>query len=134
MTNQLSQIKWVRTLLTAFMIYILGFLAIFIVITVYAAYLAFQARGAPDQAMIMAFANQHAAWIGPLSLILFTFLGTRWLLRRAETAIQSYGIVLGILVSLINIALEGTFNLTLLITSILTIVAGWLGTQLSARK
>jgi len=29
--------------------------------------------GAPDQAMIQAFANPYAPWIGPISLILFTF-------------------------------------------------------------
>jgi len=85
------------------------------------------------QATITAFANQYAPWIGPISLILFTVLGAMWIARRVETAIPLHGVILGALASLVNIIFDG-LSLNSLLTTILTIAAGWLGSQLSARK
>jgi uncharacterized membrane protein len=133
MTTQFSQIKWGRVILTALAVYVLSFLAVFLVVTMYAGYLGFQARGAPDQAMITTFANQYAPWIGPTSLILFTLLGAMWMARRVETATPFHGVILGTLASLVNIIFDG-LSLNTLVTTILTIAAGWLGSQLSARK
>lgn len=133
MNNQLSQIKWGRVTLTALAVYVLSFLTIFIVVTVYATSLAFQARGMPDQVMIQAFANQYAPWIGPISLILFTILGARHVARRVESAIPLHGIILGALTSLVNLISDGLSLSTLLIT-ILTIAAGWLGSRLGKPK
>ncbi|MCI0551766.1 MAG: hypothetical protein L0287_12500 [Anaerolineae bacterium] len=133
MTNQLSQIKWGRVIVNALVVYILSFLTVFLIVTGYASYLAFQARGAPDQAMIETFANQYAPWIGSISVILFTILGAMWLARRPETATQIHGIALGVLVGLVNIIFDG-ISLVTLVTAIFTIAAGWLGAQLSARK
>lgn len=62
MTNQLSQINWKRTLITALVVYFIGFLITFLVVTVYAMVLAFQARGAPDQTMIQAFQTDTLHW------------------------------------------------------------------------
>ena len=73
MKTQLSQIKWGRVVLTALVVSVAGFLTAFLIVTAYAFTLAFQVRGAPDQTLIMAFADQYAPWIGPISLILFTF-------------------------------------------------------------
>jgi len=133
MTAQLSQIKWGRVLLTTAGVYILSFLMIFLIVTAYATYLAFQARGAPDQAMITAFANQYAPWIGPISLILFTALGAMWMARRLEAAVPLHGVILGVLASLVNIIFDG-LSLNSLLTTTLTVAAGWLGAQMSARK
>ena len=133
MTNELSQIKWVRVVLTALVVYILSFLSIFIIVTGYATALAFQVRGAPDQTMITAFANQYAPWIGPISLILFTILGARHMARRVESAIPLHGVILGALTGLVNILFDG-LGLSALIIIILTIGAGWLGSKLGTRK
>lgn len=134
MTSQLSQIKWVRVVLTALAVYIASFLMTFLIVTVYASILAFQARGAPDTTMITTFADQYAPWIGPISLILFTILGSIHVARRVGNAVELHGIVLGILVSLVNIILGGSIGLDVLLTTILTIGAGWLGSRLSARQ
>jgi hypothetical protein len=83
--------------------------------------------------MITAFANQYAPWIGPISLVLFTFLGAMWMVRRVETAIQLHGIVLGVLVSVVSIIFDRTFGPDVLITTILTIGAGWLGSRWNTR-
>jgi hypothetical protein len=135
MNNQFSQIKWVRVLLTALVVYIAGFLAVFIVVTAYASYLGFQARGAPDQTLITAFADQYAPWIGPISLILFTFLGAMHVARRVDAPLIN-GIALGVFAAIINFILEGARSpdLGFLLTTILTIGAGWLGARLSAKK
>ena len=133
MTAQLSQVKWGRVILTTLAVYVLSFLAVFLVVTLYAGYLGFQARGAPDQAMITAFANQYAPWIGPISLILFTVLGAMWMAQRVETAAPLHVVILGALASLVNIVFDG-LSLNSLVTMMLTIAAGWLGSQLSTRK
>lgn len=133
MTTQLSQLKWGRVTLTALVVYIVSFLIVFLIVTVYASYLGFQARGAPDQTLIEAFANQYAPWIGLISLILLTFLGARHMARRVGSTKELHGIVLGVLVSLINIIFDG-LGLVVLVTTILTIASGWLGSRLSARE
>jgi hypothetical protein len=135
MTNQLSQIRWWRVTWTALTVYGASFLLVFLIVTTYASYLAFQVRGAPDQTMIQAFANQYAPWLSLISLILFTFLGVLWLARFIRADIQPHGLVLDVMVSLVNIVFAGmgTFSLMTLIATILVIGAGWLGGKLSAR-
>jgi len=133
MSNQLSQIKWVRVVLTALVVYILSFLTVIIIVTTYAGYLGYQARGAPDQTLITAFANQYAPWLGPISLILFTFFGATHVARRVDSALPLHGMILGALASLVNLIFDGLSLSTLAIT-ILTIGAGWLGSKLSNRK
>jgi hypothetical protein len=109
------------------------FLLVSLIVTAYASYLVFQVRGAPDQSMIQAFANQYAP--GLVSLILFTFLGTMWLARFVRTDIQLHGLALGVIVSLVNIVIGGmgAFSFTALISTGLVIGAGWLGGRLTAR-
>lgn len=133
MTSQLSQIKWVRVVLTALVVSVAGFLTTFLIVTVYASILAFQARGAPDTTMITAFADQYAPWIGPISLILFTFLGALHLARRVDNAVTLHGIVLGVLVSLTNIVLDG-LSLSALAVTILIIATAWTGSMLRAKN
>jgi hypothetical protein len=132
MTTQLSQIKWGRVILTALAVDVISFITVFIVVTVYAGFLGFQARGAPDQAMIQSFANQYAPWIGPVSLILFTGLGARHVAKRVESALPLHGIILGALTGLVNLFFDG-FGLGTLAITALTIGAGWLGSKLSRR-
>ena len=133
MTTQLSQIKWGRVALTALAVYALSFLTVFLIVTGYATFLAFQARGAPDQNLIQAFANQYAPWIGPLSLIMFTFFGAMRMSRRVETEIPLHGMLLGALTSLVNLLFDG-LGLASLAVMALSIAAGWLGSKLGSRK
>lgn len=133
MTSQFSQIKWVRVVLTALAVYIVSFLTVILIVTGYASYLGFQARGAPDQTLITAFADQYAPWIGPISLILFTVFGAMHVARRVETAHPLHGMILGALAGLVNLLFDG-FSLNTLLSTILTIGAGWLGAKLTAKK
>ena len=133
MTTQLSQIKWGRITLTALVVYIVSFLAVILVVTVYASYLGFQARGAPDQAMIEAFANQYAPWIGPIALFVFTTLGAMYVARRVDSAIPLHGVMVGVLAGLFNLLLDG-LSLNALVSIILAVGAGWLGVKLTAKR
>jgi len=133
MSNQLSQIKWVRVVLAALVVYILGFVTVFAIVTGYASVLAFQARGAPDQALIQTFANQYAPWIGPAALFVFTLLGARHVAKRVDAAISLHGVILGVLAGLVNLLLDG-FSLNALVSLILAIGAGWLGARSSGKE
>ena len=136
MTSQLSQIRWWRVMWTALTVYGASFVLVFLIVTAYASYLAFQVRGAPDQSMIQQFANQYAPWLGVISLLLFTLLGAMWLASFVRADIQLHGLVLGLLVALVNLIFEGTgaFSLNLLLTTVLIIGAGWLGGSLAAQR
>jgi hypothetical protein len=135
-TNQFSQIRWGRVTWTALAVFALSFLIVFLTVGVYALSLAFQARGAPDQTMIQQFANRYAPWIGSITVILLTFLGVRWLARFVRAAVQFHGLVLGILISLVNLIFVGigSFNFSALLITILIIGSGWLGGRLTTPK
>ena len=135
MANQLSQIRWWRITWTALAVYGASFIIVFLIVTAYASYLAFQVRGAPDQTMIQQFANQYAPWLGAITVVLFTLLGARWLASFVRMDVQLHGLVLGVIVALVNLIFEGVgaFSLTSLLTAVLVIGAGWLGCQWAAR-
>jgi hypothetical protein len=135
MTGSFSQIKWVRVIVTALIVYILSFLLVFVIVTGYASVLAFQARGAPDQAAITAFADQYAPWIGPISLIVFTVLGAMHAARRVD-APSINGIALGVLAAIMNFVLEGAraLDFGVLLTTVLTVLGGWLGANFGSRR
>ncbi len=135
MTNQLSQIRWWRITWTALTVYGASFLIVFLIVAAYALFLGFEARGAPDQAMIQAFANQYAPWLGPISLVMFTFLGAIWLGSFVKTGLQLHGLVLGALVSLVNIIFDiSSLSLATLGITLLVIATGWLGGRLAHRR
>ena len=135
MNNQFSQIRWGRVTWTALTVYGASFLIVFLIITVYATYLAIQARGAPDQTMIQAFASQYAPWIGPISLILFTFLGALWMASFVRTAIELHSLVLGVLVSLVSVIFNiGSLGLSTMITTVLILGSSWLGGRFATQR
>lgn len=134
MTNQFSQIKWVRVLLTSAVIYMLSFLTVLLTVTAYATYLGFQARGAPDMSLIESFANQVVPWVGGASLLLFTFLGALHAARRVDSAVQLHGIIVGVLAGVLHIVVDQTLEVSVVITALLAVGAGWLGATLIARR
>ena len=136
MTNQLSRIRWWRLTWTALTVYGASFILVFLIVTAYASYLAFQVRGAPDQAMIQEFASRYAPWLGVISLVLFTVLGAMWLAGFVKTEFELHGLALGLIVALVNLIFEGmgAFSLSSLLTTILVVSAGWLGGRLAAQR
>ena len=135
MTKQLSKIRWWRLMLTALTVHGASFLLVFLTITAYASYLAFQVRSAPDQGLIVSFASQYAPWLGSMSLILFTFLGAGWLASFVRTDIELHGLILGLFVAFVNSIFErgNAFSPGSLLTTVLVIGAGWVGGILAER-
>jgi len=128
MTNQLLQLKWGRITVNTLGVYIFSFLLMMGIIMGYATYLGFQARGAPDPDQIQQFANRYAPLLGMYGLIPFTFLAARRLAQRTETVAQLHGVVLGALVSLLNLIISG-LSLDIILPTLLTVSAGWLGSR-----
>ena len=86
MASQPTPLNWLRIVVAVVVGYLASFLTLFCVISTFAALLAVQARGAPDQAQINAFANQHSAWIGSLTLLLAAVAASFWATRKLEPA------------------------------------------------
>jgi len=128
MTNQLLQLKWGRITINTLSVYIFSFLLMMSIIMGYATYLGFQARGMPNPDQIQQFANQYAPLLGMYGLIPFTFLAARRMAQRIGTATQLHGVVLGVLVSLLNVLTSG-LSLDIILPTLLTISAGWLGSR-----
>ncbi len=128
MSNQLSQIKWVRVAITTIVVFVAALVAVTLVVTAYATYLGFQARGAPDPEMINDFANRYAPWLSSVFFILFTYLGGRHAARRVPDAAQVNALAVGVLGGLVHAGSNFTnlFDLNALPVSLLAAGAGWL--------
>lgn len=134
MTGDFSQIKWVRVVLTAVVVCIVSILAVILIVTAYATVLGFQARGAPDQAMIDAFVNQYTPGLSAITMILFSLLGALHVGKRVQDAVQLHGLVLGVVTGVLNLVLGGSFDILALITTALIVGAGWLGGRMAASR
>ena len=137
MTSQLSQLKWVRIVITSVVVCLASILAVVLIVTAYATVLAFQARGAPDPDMLDAFANQSGPWLALITLVLFTLLAARQTAKRVPESALLHGLAVGVVTGLINLALEfvgGAPDLMSLLTTALTVGAGWLGGRMAGGK
>ncbi|MBI4671719.1 MAG: hypothetical protein HY741_08645 [Chloroflexi bacterium] len=139
MNIQLSNVRWLRVVLTAVLVVVLNYVLVTLLVTVYAFVLSFQARGAPDQAQITQFANQFAPWATPLLGILLTFGAAVWVARKVETAPQLHGWLVGLFVAIIGLLLAVVFGgaedlFADLLWFVVTIVAGGVGGMLGARR
>jgi hypothetical protein len=123
--------RWRRVLGAAVAVIGLSFLILFAPIMVYAFVLAFQARGAPDQAAI----NRFAATISPVLMPwlerLLTVLLAFWVVRRTEAARAVDGLAVGVLSGLLGLAVILAFGGRLNARSLLSFAVlaglGWLG-------
>jgi putative membrane protein (TIGR04086 family) len=136
MKAELSQVRWGRVLLTGVLVAILSTVLLYLVIAVYAASLAIQARGQPDQAQIAQFVNQVAPWGGPILAILLTIGGAVWVARKVARGATLHGLLVG-LVAAISLLIVGLafrrLDLVALLTFVLMVAAGWLGGFLGSR-
>jgi hypothetical protein len=131
--GNLSDVRWGKVVLAAVAVIFLRIVVVFLVVTIYASYLGFQARGAPDQGMIAAFASSVSVWLTPLATVLLTFLAARWAARAVKNGKPINGLVAGVLVVVIGWALAAfvfsgfNFSMIAVVESLLVLVAGWLG-------
>ena len=137
MSGSLSNIPWRRVLGAALAVIALSFLVPILVTTVYAFSLAFQARGAPDQASINHFAARITPQLMPWLEMLFTLLMAFRVARKTAGAAILSGLTVGVLAGLFSLALTLAFSghpgwsaaLALLTTAALGCLGGFLATK-----
>ena len=129
MKVQLSQLYWGRILLAAILITILSF-----ILNVILSFLVFHIWGRPDQTQI---ALQVAVWSSSILTIPLTLASAAWVARKVEREPQLHGFLVGLIAALILFLLssgfQGQFVLVTLVSTALTIAAGWLGGVLGNR-
>ena len=100
-------------------------------VDIYALVLAFQARGAPDQNAINHFAASVSSKLMPWLEMLLTLVVVLRVARRAQTASIMHGLIIGILVGLLSLAVTlafgGRLGLRNLLFFLIVVGLGWLG-------
>jgi hypothetical protein len=131
MEYSLTNIRWLRTIGIALAIFALSFLVLIIITTGYAFILAFEVRGKPDQVAISQFSASLAPWLMPLLEIVLTFLGALIIPKQSDKNIPVNGLILGIMVMLLSVAMEigfgGHFDYIYFICLLMIIGSGFLG-------
>ncbi len=126
--GSLSDVRWGRVLVGTIGSLVLSFLIGVLIVTLYASYLAFQVRGAPDQGAIQGFATSILPWLSPLVTFASTFFMARWAAKGAASGKQINGLIVGILVAVVGLVLNGfSFAVASLLDAVIAIVAGWVG-------
>src|ERR1039458_1758371 len=110
MSYSLSKVRWRRVLGAAFAVIALSFLIPIVIITVYAFFLAFRARGAPDQTAINHFAASVSPKLMPWLEMVLTLLLAFRVARRTEGASIISGLIIGILAGLLSLAVTLAFG------------------------
>ena len=126
-----APVRWGRIATAGVLAPFLSMVVVFLVVTVYAARLAIQARGQPDAAQITGFANQIAPWAGPLLNIVLVLGAATVVARTVRARTQLHGALVGLVAALCVLLLDLAFAHGLqpatLLATVLTIGAGWLG-------
>ena len=131
MTGEFSKLPFSRIIMAGVAVVVLSTLAVTLVITGYAFFLAFQARGAPDQKLISQFAQRISSVLAPVLEILLTFVSAKWVRRKSRTTKLSSGLFVGIVVVLVANFAQYIFGEPLrtidALWFALILMAGWLG-------
>ena len=126
--------KWGRILVAGIGTCAAVFLVITLVSTGYAFKLAFDVRGAPDQARI----GQFAAYLGRsywwVLQILLTVPAAVWAAWKIQRSPQLHGVLVGLVAAATGLAIAFTVSLRTMAAFALTVGAGWLGGALAARQ
>lgn len=136
MSMNLSNIKWGWVVLGTVIALVIAFASSICVVTVYATSLAFQARGAPDQAMINGFAAQYAGAVTSVFIGLGTLVGGLLAGRKAKQDAFQNGLMVGLITALSYLLLDiiGGLSLWSIVGFILAAGGGWLGGRLAGRR
>jgi hypothetical protein len=131
MNPLLSNIRWLRLLGAALSVIALSFAILMVVTAGYAAGLAFQARGSPDQNAISHFAAGMSPRVMPWLECALTFVVAFGAFRRTKEFRASQGLLLGVLAGLLAlvvvICIRGHVTLRGLVIFLLMAVLGWIG-------
>ena len=125
--------KWGRILAAGIGTCVTVFLVITLVATGYAFKLAFEVRGAPDQARIGQFAAHLGRSYWWVLQILLTVPAAAWAVRKVQRSHQLHGVLVGLVAAAAGFAMSLTLSVRTMAALALTVGAGWLGGAMAAR-
>ena len=133
MSFSLSNIKWGWVISGVVITFLITYGGVIFVVSGYAAYLSFAARGAPDQALINAFADQYAMGIGITFIGIGAYVGGIFAGRKAGVVPIQHGLLVGLIAAFIDLALSiaGGLSLGVIVSVFLAVYGGWLGGKLA---
>jgi hypothetical protein len=126
--------KWGRILVAGIGTCVAVFLVITLVATGYAFALAFEVRGAPDQARIGRFAEHLGRSYWWVVQILLTVPAAAWAVRKVQNSHQLHGVLIGLVAAATGFAMAFTLNVRTMAEFALTVGAGWLGGAIAAHR
>jgi hypothetical protein len=134
----LTNIRWLRVVVSSFLIVVLSFLVVTIITAGYAFVLAFEAHGKPDQAAISHFAATISRWMMPLLEIFFTFVIALISTKKTGNNISIHGLLIGILAGLLSTMMKicygGQLNYRNYIFFLIIVGLGFVGGYISQRQ
>ena len=125
--------KWSRILVAGIGTSVAVFLVITLAATGYAFKLAFEVRGAPDQARIGQFAAHLGRSYWWVLQILLTVPAAVWAVQKIQRSHQLHGVLVGLVAAAAGFAIAFTVSARTLAAFALTVGAGWLGGAMAAR-
>jgi NO-binding membrane sensor protein with MHYT domain len=125
--------KWGRILVAGIGTCVAVLLVITLVATGYAFKLAFEVRGAPDQARIGQFAAHLGRSYWWVLQILLTAPAAVCAVRKVQRSPQLHGVLVGLVAAATGFAIAFTVSVRTLAAFALTVGAGWLGGAVAAR-
>ena len=125
--------KWSRILVAGIGTSVAVFLVITLAATGYAFKLAFEVRGAPDQARIGQFAAHLGRSYWWVLQILLTVPAAAWAVRRIQKSPELHGVLVGLVAAAAGLAISFTVSVRTIAAFALTVGAGWLGGAMAAR-
>ena len=126
--------KWGRILLAGIGVPVAGLLLVTLMTTGYAFKLAFEVQGAPDQTRIGQFAEHLGRSSWWVLQILLTVPAAAWAVRKVQSSRQLHGVLIGLGVAATGFVMGRTLSVRTMTTFALTMVAGWLGGVMAARR
>jgi hypothetical protein len=138
MKYSFKNIRWIRVVNTALIIFAFSYLSLILVTTVYAFILAFQVRGKPDQVAITHFAESVSTCLIPLFEIILTFICTIITSKKIGNNLPINGLVIGALVGLFGIIFKlfygSIVNIYWIMLFLIISVSGYLGGLLVEKR
>jgi hypothetical protein len=138
MTSDSTRYSWLRPVLFGLLTQVLALLTALLVTTAYATYLAFQARGTPNQRLINQFAASSAPWVMALVGIVLAFVFSLWLAKKVPQQAIALGIVVGfsssVFATVAALVLHSHLGLHSALVAISLLVASWVGAVLGLSR
>jgi dipeptide/tripeptide permease len=138
MTSDSTRYLWLRPVLFGLLTQVLALLTALLVVTAYATYLAFRARGAPSQLLINQFAASSAPWVMAVAGIVLAFVFSLRLAKRTPRQPIALGIGVGlsssVFAAIAVLVLHSHVGLYSALVAVSFLVASWVGAVLGLSR